>query len=307
MSTRIAKAAALLVTGGLLFAAPATANALDLSSLGTGSLGALLGSGSAAPAAPTPKLASVVNFRDVAGNEGAGYATADGKHLNRGVIYRANGLTSTSDADKATLLELGLTQVVDLRGASEIANPMVGGADKLPDGVKYTQVPIEFGDLVQLATTIKSPEEGVKFMEDANRSYVTDPVRRAAFTEVLTNFATSEGVDLFHCSSGKDRTGWTTMLLQTIAGVPAETVMNDYMLSNDYLKEATAKTLGMISSAISPQAALNLTPVVTVEKNFLQAGLDQITETYGTFDKYLAEGLGLSEETIDALKDKLVG
>ncbi|MFC7446613.1 tyrosine-protein phosphatase [Rhodococcus daqingensis] len=308
LSTRTARAAALLVAGGLLFTAPATAGAFDLSSIDTGSLGGSLDLGSSNPVlAPTPKLASVANFRDVAGNDGAGYATADGKHLKRGVIYRANALTKTSDADKATLTTLGLADVYDLRGAAEIANPLVGGQDKLPDGVTYKSIPIEFADLVQLAQTIQSPEQGRQFMVDTNRSFVTDPARRAGFAQVLSDIAAGDGAQLFHCTSGKDRTGWTAMLLQSIAKVPAQTIMDDYLLSNTYLEATNQKTLAQITAALGAQAAANLTPVLGVDASFLEAGLAQITADYGTVDGYLTEGLGLSPATIAALKAKLVG
>ncbi|MFC4605911.1 tyrosine-protein phosphatase [Rhodococcus kronopolitis] len=313
MSSRtLTKAAAVLVTGGLMFAAvPATASALDLSALDTGSLGAiapLLEAGSSAgPAAPTASvLKSVANFRDVAGNVGDGYATADGKHLKRGVIYRSNALTKTSDDDKATLLELGLADVYDLRGLGEVADKMMGGEDKLPAGVNYVPTPIDAGDLVKLATTLKTPAEGTAYMEETNRSYVTNSDSRAAFAQVLTALATEEGAQLFHCTSGKDRTGWTAMLLQSIAGVDSKTIMDDYMVSNAYLEATTQKTLGMITAAIGADAAANLTPVLRVEENFLKAGLDQITTSYGTMDDYLTEGLGLSADTISKLKAKLV-
>ncbi|MFC4603507.1 tyrosine-protein phosphatase [Rhodococcus kronopolitis] len=308
LSTRTARAAALLVAGGLLFTAPATAGAVDLSSIDTGSLGGSLDLGSSNPVlAPTPRLASVDNFRDVAGNVGAGYATADGRHLKRGAIYRSNALTKTSETDKATLTTLGLADVYDLRGVAEIANPLVGGADKLPDGATYKSIPIEFVDLVQLAQTIQSPEQGRQFMVDTNRSFVTDPARRAGFAQVLTDIASGDGAQLFHCTSGKDRTGWTAMLLQSIAGVPAATVMDDYLLSNSYLEVTNQKTLAQITAALGAQAAANLTPVLGVDQSFLEAGLDQITADYGTVGNYLAEGLGLGSATITALKAKLVG
>ena len=307
LSTRTARAAALLVAGGLLFTAPATAGAFDLSAIDTGSLGGSLDLGSSNPVlAPTPKLASVSNFRDVAGNDGGGYATADGKHLKRGVVYRANALTKTSDADKQTLTTLGLADVYDLRGANEISNPFIGGQDKLPDGVAYKNIPVEFADLIQLAQTIQSPEQARQFMMDANRSFVTDPQRRAGFTQVLSDIAAGDGAQLFHCTSGKDRTGWTTMLLHSIAGVPAATTMSDYLLSNTYLQATNEKTLAQITAALGPQVATNLTPTLGVDATYLEAGLAQITADYGSVSNYLTQGLGLSQDTIAALKAKLV-
>ena len=51
----------------------------------------------------------------------------------------------------------------------------------------------------------------------------------------MLDLANVSGPALYHCQAGKDRTGWTSMLLQTIAGVPQETIMKDYMASNHYL------------------------------------------------------------------------
>ncbi|MFD1815228.1 tyrosine-protein phosphatase [Rhodococcus gannanensis] len=296
--------AAALLAGGLLIAAPTMAGAVDLGSLGTGSLdtGSLGSSGESSPSI----LASVSNFRDVAGNDGDGYATTDGGHLKRGVFFRADALDGTSDADLQTLVSLGVADVYDLRGASEISNPLVGGADKIPASAQYTQIPIEFGDVTQLAQTIGSPEEGREFLREANRGFVTDPTRRAAFAQLLTSLATEDGAQLFHCSSGKDRTGWTAMLLQTIAGLPQQTIMDDYLLSNTYLEQSNSKTLALIGLALGQSAATNLAPVLAVDASYLQAGIDQAVADYGSIHGYLTAGLGLSEATIDALRAKLV-
>ncbi|RVW07335.1 tyrosine-protein phosphatase [Prescottella agglutinans] len=309
-------ATALLLAGGMLLSANTIASALDLGSAGTGSLGSLgtgslgsLGTGSAeTPLDPTAKLTSIANFRDVAGNDGPGYAATGGDHLRRGVIYRSNALSSASDADLATLSSLNIKHIYDLRGPTEISNPLVGGPDKVPAGAIYKNIPIEFGDLVTLASTIKSPEQGRQFMIDANRSYVTDPAKRAGFKQVLTDIANSDGPVIFHCSAGKDRTGWTAAILQSLAGAAPATVMDDYLLSNEYLAETTAATLAQIRAAMGPageQVALNLTPVLAVDKSYLEAGLAQMHTTYGDVNGYLTKGLGLDDTTIAKLTHKL--
>ena len=51
---------------------------------------------------------------------------------------------------------------------------------------------------------------------------------------MLLDLAHSDGPVLYHCSGGKDRTGWTSFLLQTIAGVDMATRVQDYMATNLY-------------------------------------------------------------------------
>ncbi|MDH6283845.1 tyrosine-protein phosphatase [Prescottella agglutinans] len=270
-----------------------------------GALGSL-GSGSAdVHLDPTPRLASVPNFRDVAGNEGGGYEALANRHLKRGVIYRSNALVSASDEDLATLSSLKVTHIYDLRGTDEIANPQTGGADKLPAGADYKNVPIEFGDLMGLAQTLQSPDEGRQFMENTYRAFVTDPAKRAGLKQVLTDIAGSTGPVLLHCSAGKDRTGWIAALLLTISGVQEQTIADDYLLSNQYLADSNAATLGQIRGAFGDQAAANLEPVLNVDKSYLDAGLTQMRADYGGPVAYLADGIGLDQMTIAKLAKKL--
>ena len=307
--------AAVAIAGGLLLSTSAAAGAVDSGST-AGPLGAVLsGSAGGAPEiggptgtipVNTPQLASVANFRDAAGDEGEGYVTEDGKHMRRGIFFRSNGLDKTSDADLAALAALGVADIYDLRGPTESTNPMVGGPDKVPAGAELKTLPIEFGDLVGLAGTITTPEAGRKFMEDANRSFVTDPAKRDQFGKLLTSLAHENGAQVFHCSSGKDRTGWTAMLLQEIAGLSDQTIRDDYLASNDRLKAVNEKTLAMISKMVSPESAAALAPVLAVDPSYLEAGLAQIKSDYGSVDAYLRDGLGLDDGTLAVLKTKLV-
>src|SRR5690242_17020201 len=80
------------------------------------------------PAAAAPRLAAAANFRDL-----GGYATADGRHVRSGAVYRSNSLANLSDADRQTLLSLGITLDVDLRNAKERSDD----PDRLPAGIAY--------------------------------------------------------------------------------------------------------------------------------------------------------------------------
>ncbi|MFG1781385.1 tyrosine-protein phosphatase [Rhodococcus oryzae] len=272
---------------------PALAELLNSGSAGLGSVGA----GQTAPDAP--RLASIDNFRDVAGT-GAGYAGAHGKNVNKGVFYRANAIVP-NEADMATLTGLKLSTVYDLRADDEVAQKQ----DVLPAGVAYKRIPILSGNINEMLGKIKSPEDARKMMQDMNRAFVTGSVERSKFNELLTDMANTDGGQVFHCTAGKDRTGWTSALLLSIAGVSSQTIMDDYLLTNEYAKDSIAKNTEGLKRAFG-DAYVNFIPLVTVESSFLQAGLDQVTATYGSMDKYLTDGLGLDQATIGKLKAKLL-
>ncbi|MGW4243261.1 tyrosine-protein phosphatase [Nocardia sp. NPDC004722] len=250
--------------------------------------------------ADAPRLSSVVNFRDLAGT-GEGYRGQGNHHLNKGVFYRSNALTP-NDADLATLNALHLSSVFDLRSADEIAQK----ADRVPTGATYVNVPILGGNLSTGMPSFTSPDAAKKFMQDLNKSFVTDAGERGKFAELLTQLADQDGPSVFHCTAGKDRTGWTAFLLQSIARVDDATIMSDYLLSNDYLAAANSATLAQITAAKGAAAAAVYAPLLGVDRSYLQAGIDQINSQYGSVEKYLKDGLGLKGKTIEQLRDKLI-
>ncbi len=152
--------------------------------------------------------------------------------MNKGVFYRANAITPKGD-DMSNLEKLGLTKVYDLRTEPEIASK----PDVLPDGVAYENIPILSGNIAEMIAKIKSPEDSRSMMQDMNRAFVTGATERAGFAQLLTGLAETEGAQVFHCTAGKDRTGWTSFLLLSIAGVDRSVIMNDYLLTNEYTAE----------------------------------------------------------------------
>ncbi|MFC7446493.1 tyrosine-protein phosphatase [Rhodococcus daqingensis] len=269
-------------------------------------VGELLQTGSAAlgssdqPAPDAPRLGSVPNFRDVAGT-GAGYQGAHGENLNKGVFYRADAIVP-NDADLATLEGLTLTAIYDLRSDQEVHDK----ADRVPAGTEYIRIPIGSGNFNDIFGQIKSPDEARNVMRQINRTFVKGANEQAGFKRLLTELANTDGAQVYHCTAGKDRTGWASMLLQSIAGVDDATVMSDYLLTNEYNKEWIAKTRAYIAATQGEPAAKVFEPLLGVEANYLQAGLDEIKTSYGSIAKYLTDGLGLSGDTIHALRAKLL-
>lgn len=295
---RRSTAAALGLTGALLVTAPTVAAATPLAPFGSGSAAF----GSTAPeVAEAPRLASVDNFRDIAGT-GDGYAGFAGLHVNRGVFYRSNALTPNPE-DLATLESLRLTAVYDLRSDGEIA----AKADILPAGTAYRNIPVLDENPGTDYSFLDTPEKSLAYLQDAYRSMVNDPTPRAGFGRLLTALADTPGPQLFHCTAGKDRTGWTTALLLGIAGVPRETVTADYLLSNEYSAASIAASLAYISATKGPDAAAAVEPLITVDRSYLDAAFAEVDRNYGSLERYLTDGLGLSPNTVTKLRLKLLG
>ncbi|GAB1510891.1 tyrosine-protein phosphatase [Actinophytocola sp. KF-1] len=244
----------------------------------------------AAPAGGTTAaavdLVGAKNFRDV-----GGYATADGHTVRTGVVYRSAKISNLTDADLQRLTALGITLDVDLRNVVERYEE----PDRIPSGVRY-----QVADVVSL-------EHGLRFHDNAAVTLVkalaaglfngSDNLGQSiaypfmvdfvgadhAFGDLLRAIATNGGAVLFHCSAGKDRTGWATAVLLSLLGVPRATVEADFMLSNELLG--------------NPKA---------VELSWLRAAFAEVDHLYGSIDAYARQGLGLDEPTITALRTRLL-
>jgi protein-tyrosine phosphatase len=112
---------------------------------------------------------------------------------------------------------------------------------------------------------------------------------------------------LYHCTGGKDRTGWVTAVLQTLVGVPQSVVIQDYLLTNIYSAASIQATYNSMVAAYGKAYADTFYPVLGVQESFLTAGFDQATASYGSMSGYITNGLGLSASTQALLKSKLLG
>ncbi|MBB2946768.1 protein-tyrosine phosphatase [Actinoplanes lutulentus] len=240
-------------------------------------------------------LASAPNFRDA-----GGYRTAGGQWVRMGVLYRANDLGKLTDADVAKLKRLGIRTDIDFRTDSEItASP-----DRIPAGVTYIHANVIGTSGVGTGGIDLTTEAGgVAMMEAGEKAFVSSDSGRAAYTTFFTTVADPKAANVvYHCTAGKDRTGWASAALLTALGVPKATVLEDYLLSNVNLAASNAATLAAVPAAIRP----GYKAVLDVRESYLQSGFDEVTVTYGTFDNYLRQGLGLTPKDLRALRAQLL-
>ncbi|WP_037906685.1 tyrosine-protein phosphatase [Actinacidiphila yeochonensis] len=239
-------------------------------------------------------LASDPNLRDA-----GGYRTADGQWVRMGLVYRSAALT-LSAADQKVVDSLGITSDVDLRTPAEIA----AAPDSVPTGAKYTNLNIIGTGSAGMATSITTADQMAAMMEDTERSFVTQDNAKQDFGKLITQIANAKGATLYHCSAGKDRTGWTSAVLLTLLGVDRATVTQDYLLSNQYYYDSPAAQATL--AAMTPEQAAVYAPALQVRASYLDAGFDEVSKDYGSMYDYAVKGLGISPATIAKLRARML-
>jgi protein-tyrosine phosphatase len=259
---------------------------------------------------PSLNLPDAPNARDI-----GGYTTWTGARVRTGLVFRSDALNKLGPAEVATLGALGPLTVIDFRGPDEIA----AAADKLPPDASYVNLPV-YNPQSDLYTLLNETIEGgpavqqqvlgdgrnVQIMTAYYRWLVTDPTARAQFGTALTNIADSTGPVLYHCSAGKDRTGWMSAILLTLLGVPASTVYQDYLASNADLSAANQAQLTELEQAGLVTDPSLLEPMLGVQADYLTAAFEQANASYGSFYGFVRAGLGISQATIARIQSRLL-
>jgi protein-tyrosine phosphatase len=241
------------------------------------------------------RLASADNFRDVAG---PGYPTVDGGRVRRGVFYRSNELRLTHE-DISTLAGLGLKALVDLRSRAEIEqHPDV----EIP-GATWMNFDVS-GIPMEDVAALRDHDAAVAIMHRVYRGFVEDERSRTEYGDLLRQLATG-GPQLFHCTAGKDRTGWAAALLLHVAGVDDPTIESDYLLTNALTGESRARVEAEIAEHLGPEQVAAFQPTLVVDVAYLRTAYEAIEQTYGDRARYLRDGLGLDAATVQTLRGLL--
>lgn len=237
------------------------------------------------------------NFRDL-----GGYQSKDGKQVVWRKIFRSQTLAHLTDSDVIKMKELGVKTVIDFRSDAEVLQE----PSRLPAGIKTVRLPIEVSrndstlQIMQLLMTgALDSAQCVEFMQTANRKFVTEfaPQYKDFFDVLLQpkNYPI-----VFHCTAGKDRTGFAAAMLLSAIEVDWDTVMDDYLLTNKYLKPQS------LMSQIPESAMPALRQMFGVKASYLNAAKEEITNHYGNINNYLSIELNVGESEKNRLKELLL-
>jgi protein-tyrosine phosphatase len=147
--------------------------------------------------------------------------------------------------------------------------------------------------------------------DDSVRAYEYATKYAGQYATILQRLASGDLPAVEHCTAGKDRTGVFSAILLTALGVPREVVIQDYLLSNQYLLapdtiENTAADLQRAFGLQEPPDIATVRTIMTSKPETLEGALDQIEKKYGSFEGYLRDALHFSDSNLAALRRRLV-
>jgi len=245
-----------------------------------------------------------------------GLPTHDGRQVRFRALYRAPALGRLTDDDVAALRAAALIEVIDLRFGQEIVDQP---PDRLPAGPHLAHIPIHdpdhpvFGFVTGMLGGAQVPGAGelreqgpTAAMVAVYRAFVTSGTVRSGFAAATRRILAAAGRPvLYHCTLGKDRTGWLSAILLTILGVNQDVIMADYLRTNAELGELVEKLVASAQAKRGIEPAL-VRPVLEAREEYLRAAFDQVRTEYGTFVGYLRDGLGLTAVDGEELRRHLV-
>ncbi|OMP32312.1 tyrosine-protein phosphatase [Mangrovimonas sp. DI 80] len=228
------------------------------------------------------------NFRDI-----GGIPTKDGKHTKFGMLYRSGEISELSKEDLAYMEEIGLATILDLRSNYEIEEQ----PDIYPNGVNWLHMPIGNMDnkdpkamLKQITDADPETFDGDAMMEQFSVEFVEHPEPfKKLFQKIVED---GDSPILFHCSAGKDRTGFTSAFILYTLGVDKETIMDEYVLSNFYRYPHNESTIKKAATFYGIDERI-LRPLMGVKRSYLERGFKEIEAKYGSVDNFLQTEIGV--------------
>jgi protein-tyrosine phosphatase len=248
-----------------------------------------------------PFVEGCPNLRDL-----GGYEATDGRRVKWGLIFRSSNLARLTDKGLGQIRRLGIRTACDFRTESEALKQ----PNRFPgsEAVGYVRLPIQHGDFEPTIVFDRIRKGDYDWISEdfMLQGYIESvehyPEVWARLFELLAD--PRNRPVLFHCTGGKDRTGVAAALVLLALGVPEETVVADYGLSDGYNADVRQK----INDALQPLGVdiSKVAPYFTAPESRIRALLQHVDDRYGSAVDYLVKKAGVSEETLALLKDALL-
>lgn len=257
------------------------------------------------------------NFRDL-----GGYTVADGRHVKWGLLYRSDHLYNATQGGIAYLKRLDIHTIIDYRSQNErtkYPNPVIGEEVMtycLDPDAHAAELAAQFASSKDaedenLVNKIIEQKENGKLVNrydivmEQYGNFANKAECKEAFKKMLQICADpNAGAIVQHCRGGKDRTGFGSMLLLGVLGVSKKDLVDDYMITYDNrIKRNQVKMERYQRFTQDPVVLDYLYSLIDTKPAFIEASYDAIVNKYGSIQRYVEQGLGVSSQVIQTLKD----
>lgn len=229
------------------------------------------------------------NFRDL-----GGYRAADGRTVRWGTLYRADSLGKLVGGDWERFLELGIGTVIDLRYPWEAE-----AKGRVPEAGRFRYVNLSIEHRPYDQAEIDPDTDPWRYLADRFAEVTEDGADE--IRQVLAELAQAPGPAVFHCTSGKDRTGLIGAFVLTLLGVERADVLADFALTELATERLAADWRAAHPDRDMKWPSYGRAPAVIMELVFAD-----LEARYGSVHGYLTYRVGLPERTARQLRDRLL-
>ena len=232
------------------------------------------------------------NIRDA-----GGWPTEDGRRMRTGVLYRADDPVRLTDEGRRRIAELGLRAVIDLRQQAQFDRGYAFGDDAITHHIPTVDRVID----VENPPRFEQAADIVQLYEDM---VVRGGPQIVRAVDTVAEYI-ADGPVLVHCVAGKDRTGLVVALIQAALGVPRESIIAEYALSDEPTQR---RRKAMISAPLSDDPPVHRSPELlwTAPAEAMALFADRVVELHGSLAAW-PSAIGLSDATVDQLRERLLG
>lgn len=261
---------------------------------------------------PQFDASTIINLRDL-----GGIALAGNSAVRPGLLLRSGQLDRLDPELDPAVAALGIHTVVDLRTEHERHER----PDQVPAGARLIVADVMAagvtgGDSVpaRLDSVLGNPAvadehlgngKAEKLLCDAYRAFVTSESACGAYRLLLSALAEPDcGPLLFHCTAGKDRTGWAATVILLLLGADEATVQEEYLSVNPAVRAAFAPLIDRFTEAGGDPEISDA--ILGVRPAYLTAALEEMERGYGGVEAYVRDGLGVPDEAVDRIRARYV-
>lgn len=234
------------------------------------------------------RLQGANNVRDLGGVQ-----IVDGRTVRRGKLFRADALHRLTDRDLEILRPYEITTVLDFRSSGELDSTGPGRLVEI--GARHVHFPLMSEDPVGPGMTTVPASLGELYQGIARK-------RSARIAAAINEMANIESMPvIFHCAAGKDRTGITAATIYSILGVDRETIVADYVITD----EALQLLMAGLTDEERAQAAMVSESFMRAEAVTITLFLETLDSEFGSPEAWMLQA-GATEESFHRLREAML-